>query len=287
MVPEYWHLLSLDAPTVAALWAWSIARALQLSLAANSLLLLFAGTWLLYVADRILDGFHADRARLHERHFFYLRHRTAALAAALPVAIVVAWLALAHMLPRARGADLALFSLAAAYFALVHLRGRATERWFPKELLVALIAAAAIAVPAWSRLATPTALSCSILAAATLLFAAVCWLNCLAIERWEQDPGSHVPITDRTTRWGQRRLRPISAAIALAASLAAAAFLCCNQFPAALLSLAAAASAALLAALDQTQSQSKSRSPIRPSAFHLRIAADLALLTPVLLIILR
>jgi hypothetical protein len=280
-IPEYWHLLSLDAPTVAALWAWSIARALHLALSADSLLLLFAGTWLIYVADRIFDGLQADPARLRERHLFYLRHRTAALAAAAPVAVFLCWLVFDHMLPRARHADLALADLAAAYFALVHLRGRAIERWFPKELLVALIAAAAIAVPAWSRLAEPTAQAFAILTVATTLFAAVCWLNCIAIEKWERSPNGRAPITDRTTQWGQARLRPIGAAITLAALAAAAAFLAVNQYPAALLCFAGTAAATLLVVLDQIQSQT------RLSPLHLRIAADLALLTPVLLLAIR
>ncbi|HEX3435703.1 MAG TPA: hypothetical protein VHT24_02975 [Pseudacidobacterium sp.] len=68
----YWHLLSLDAPTVAALWSWSFARAAHVELPILAPLLLAAGTWLVYVADRILDG--ASRAKydgLQLRHHFY------------------------------------------------------------------------------------------------------------------------------------------------------------------------------------------------------------------------
>lgn len=294
---EWWHLLSLDAPTVAALWAWSFAHALHVALSADSLLLLFAGTWLLYVADRILDGYHQDRTRLRERHLFYLRHRAAAIAAAVPVAIFLVWLVAVHMLPRARHADILLFALAAAYFALVHLRGRAIERWFPKELLVALIAAAAIAVPAWSRF-TPyleQSPAGAALAIFTILFAALCWLNCIAIEKWEQpldkrltaaaysprSRSSQAQVSDRTTQWGQQHLRRIGAVIASAAVAAAAFFLYLNQLPAAALCLSGALAAALLAGLDQAHSRT------RVSAFHLRVAADAALLTPLLALLIR
>lgn len=279
---ECWHLLSLDAPTVAALWAWSIGRAAHIAISADSLLLLFLGTWLLYVADRLLDGFHQDSARLRERHLFYRRHRLAAMAAAVPVAGVLGWLVVLHMLDRARRADLALFALAAAYFALVHLRGRAIERWFPKELLVGVIAAMAVAVPAWAR--STRGHGGEIFAVFIALFTSVCWLNCVAIEKWEgpgaaASRGAH--IVDPTTQWGQRRLRHVGAVIAIAAVFAAGAFLGLGDATAAALCLAGAASAALLALLDILRSRGS------VSAFHLRIAADVALLTPLLFVVLR
>ena len=267
---------------MAVLWAWSIGRATHVAVSADSLLLLFLGTWLLYVADRVLDGIHQDSARLRERHLFYRRHRLAAIAAAVPVASVLAWLVVLHMLDRARTADLVLFALAAAYFALVHLRGRAIERWFPKELLVGLIAATAIAVPAWSR--TTHDHSGAMFVVFIALFASVCWLNCVAIEKWERPrtlASRSAHIADPTTRWGQRRLRRIGAAIAVGAIFAAGAFLGLSQAAAAALCLAGAASAALLGLLDVSYSRGG------VSAFHLRIAADVALLTPLLLVALR
>ena len=283
---EWWHLLSLDAPTVAVLWAWSFARTFHLTLSPSSLPLLFAGTWLLYVADRILDGFHQDSAHLRERHLFYLRHRAAAIAAAVPVCALLAWLVLFHMLANARLDDTLIFSVAAAYFLLVHLRGRAIQRWFPKELIVALVFASATAVPAWARLTHSHATFFLI----AILFAALCWLNCVAIEKWEQDGGKAVAMpartsrnwnsqahtSDRTTLWGRRHLRRLSAAIASAAVLASALLLHSNP-SAAGLCFAAALAAVIFLPLD--------RSPM--SAFHLRIAADAALLTPLLILLLH
>jgi hypothetical protein len=294
-IVSLWHLLSLDAPSVATLWAWGFAHAFHLTLSPYSLPLLFAGTWLIYVADRILDGFHSDRTRLRERHLFYIRHRTVIAVAAIPVSIVLAWLVLFHMLPGARRADGLIFAIAAAYFALVHMRGRAIERWFPKELIVALVFAAATAVPAFSRLAPNSAQNPAqdktLLVLMSLLFAALCWLNCIAIEKWEQpsggtlnmpvnspwSQGSQAQISDRTTRWGQRHLCSVSAVLAAAAALLATALLYRTNPLAAGLCFAAAAAAALFIPLDS--------SPF--SAFHLRIAADAALLTPLLLLLVR
>lgn len=269
---EWWHLLSLDAPTVATLWAWSFARVLHVTLTPDCLLLLFLGTWLLYVSDRILDGFHRDSARLRERHFFYMRHRAAAIRVAIPVSVLLAWLVCAHMLPSARRADLLIFAVALAYFCLVHLRGAEIERWFPKELIVALVFAAATAVLTWSRIEEDR-VELALLAA---LFAALCWLNCIAIEKWERTSRS-APKIDTLTRWGQHHLRLLSAAITAVALFAGVLLLHAASIPSASLCLAAALSAALFIALDRSSF----------SAYHLRIAADAALLTPLLVLFLR
>jgi hypothetical protein len=282
-------LLSLDAPSVAALWAWSFARAVHVALSADSLLLLFLGTWLLYVADRVLDGLRQNHDRLRERHFFYMRHRIAALAAAVPASALLAWLVFARMLPAARRADILISAVAALYFLLVHMRGAEIERWFPKELIVALVFAAATAVPVWARLASDHGEAR--IAMIGGLFAALCWVNCIAIEKWEQESGkilvvpvrnprSHNPearTSDRTTRWGQRRLHHICLVIASVALVSGASFCCAGQITVAALSFAAVGSAGLLFVLD------RSRLP----AFPLRVAADAALLTPLLLLFVR
>lgn len=284
---EYWHLLSLDAPTIAALWAWSFARAFGLALPAASLLLLFVGTWLFYAADRILDGTHQESARLRERHLFYLQHRAVAVMATIPAGTLIAWLAFFRMLPRVRLDDALIFTVAAAYFLLVHAGGRIIERWFPKELIVAVVFAAATTAPAWGRL--HTAAHHSIFVFVTALFAALCWLNCIAIEKWERPTrvsltchrgeGAVDSAANRTTRWGQRHLHRLSILLA-AASVFAAAFLLhadLSNSSTARLCFAVALAAAIFPLLD--------RRPL--SAFHLRIAADAALLTPALVFLIR
>lgn len=278
---EWWHLLSLDAPSVAVLWAWSFAHALHVTLPADSLLLLFLGTWLLYVTDRILDGLHMRWSQLRERHLFYIRHRAAALVAAIPVTALLTWLVFFRMLPAARIADLLIFAVAAGYFALVHLRGAKIERWFPKELIVALVFATATAVPAWSRLVPHAGFGLPVFVLMVTLFAALCWMNCIGIEKWEQSGvtalAQGVQVGDRTARWGHANFRRTSAALAVIAISVAAAFLCAGLILPAGLCFAAAGSAVLFMALDRG----------RLAAFHLRIAADAALLTPLLLLLIR
>jgi hypothetical protein len=286
-VPEWWHLLSLDAPTVAALWAWSFARAVRVPLPAASISILALGTWLIYVADRILDGLHVRSAvQLRPRHFFHARHRAAFLLAALAAGTALLWLIFARMLPTARREDYWLFSAAMLYFAVVHLlgglRGVHVERWFPKEFAVGVLFALATAVPAWSRASGQRAA----LALPALLFGVLCCLNCLAIEAWESLPltanSSNTPrtgpvVTGPLVRWAQRHLSRIAFSVVLAAAMLMV--LSRNTNPASgLLYLAALASALLLGALHL----GRHRLPL----MHLRIAADAALLTPLLMMIL-
>jgi hypothetical protein len=256
---HWWHLLSLDAPTVAALWAWFFARAMRLHMPIFPALLLGLGTWLLYVTDRILDGLHPGE-RLRERHHFHARHRTAFLVTASLLLVPLAWFVLTRMRPEAFHDDLYIGVFALVYLFAVHRRIAPLR--LPKELAVAVLFAAATAVPAWSRITDGK----EQLVPAVVFFALLCWINCAGIEKWEG--GAPHP----STRWASLHLRAIVTAIALF-STAAAVFAPSRGLTT--VYLAALFSSALLFALD---ARSSHLSPL-----HLRIAADAALLTPLAL----
>jgi hypothetical protein len=255
---KWWHLLSLDAPTVAALWAWFFARAMHLHLPLLAPLLLAFGTWVLYVADRILDGLRQGEP-LRERHHFHARHRTAFLAAASLLAVLLAWSVLTRMRPEAVRDNSWIGVLALIYLFAVHRRPAFT---LPKELAVAILFAAATAVPAWSRLGTGDGLGKEQLAPAVVFFAGLCWINCVGIEKWEAG-------INPTTRWPSLHLRLIVTMFALF-SLAAA--LLAPSRGLMTVYLAGFLSCGLLFVLD---ARSSHLSPL-----HLRIAADVSLLTP-------
>jgi hypothetical protein len=257
---EWWHLLSLDAPTVAALWAWFFLSAMHLHLPILPPLFLALGTWLLYVADRILDGLRQRQADLRERHHFHARHRTAFLWAAALMVVLLAWFVLTRMRPEALRDDSWIGVFALLYLFAVHRRTHAS--WLPKELAVAILFAAATAVPAWSRLGASNG-GKEQLAPAVIFFALLCWINCVSIQKWEAG-NSH-----STTRWASLHLRPIVTMIALF-SLAAAVLAPSRGLMA--VYLAALLSSGLLIALDARRTHF--------SPLHLRIAADAALLTP-------
>lgn len=278
-IPVYWHLLSLDAPTVAVLWAWSFSRAAHLPQAPGQIAVLGLGTWLVYVVDRLLDARpSARRDRLRERHFFHSRHRSPLLSASACAIPVLLWLILARMSATARREDAILFAASMLYFSLVHIPALRLspflERTFSRECTVGVVFALATAVPAWSQ----SAAAHRGLMLPVALFAALCSLNCIAIEHWER-PG-HQP-----------RTRTVST-LAVLIGLAALALLletvprrpAESPLPASML-----LSALLFCALDAYARDGQHRSaPPRPrlSPLTLRIAADAVLLTPLLFMLL-
>jgi hypothetical protein len=214
---------------------------------------------LLYVADRILDGLR--QGELRERHHFHARHRKAFLWAASLTVVFVAWFVLTHMRPEALRDNSWVGIFALLYLFAVHLPTKSARALLPKELAVAILFAAATAVPAWSRIGA--SLGKEQLAPAVVFFAGLCWINCVSIEKWEAG-NSH-----STTRWASLHLRPIVTMIALF-SLAGALLAPSRGLMA--VYLAALLSSGLLFLLDTSSSH--------VSPLHLRIAADAALLTP-------
>lgn len=272
-LPVHWHLLSLDAPTVAVLWAWTLAHAVGAEIAASTLAVLGLGTWLLYVADRLLDGrTGAPRIDLRERHHFHARHRRPLLIAAIIAIVPLAWLIVARMPATARREDAWIFAVAMIYFAIVHLPFIRIR--FPRELVVAAVFACACAVPAWSV----AGYAHTDLAVLVTLFAALCWLNCTAIHSWE----SH----DAQQRQSRK---PLVTILALAIAVASAAVLLAALRNFGELRVAAAlfASAMLFFALDRDFRRSLSRRQPEEalSVLAMRILADVILLTPLLLLI--
>lgn len=271
-LPVHWHLFSLDAPTVAVLWAWTLCHAVGAEITVSTLIVLGLGTWLLYVLDRLLDGRRgALRTDLRERHHFHTRHRRSLLTAAAAVLGPLVWL-IARMPAVARREDAWIFAVAAIYFTVVHqsfIRIR-----FPREIVVALVFASACAVPAWSV----AAYAHTDLAVLDTLFAALCWLNCTAIHAWE--------LQHTEQRVGRR---PLISWIALVIATASGAVLIAALHNPAGLRVAAAlfASAMLFFALDRDFRRSLKRAQPEavPSALAMRVLADAILLTPVLLLL--
>jgi hypothetical protein len=139
----------------------------------------------------------------------------------------------------------------------------------PKELAVGVFFPAAVFIPTVAR--APQLRPELLLAA--VLFGLVCTLNCLCIYAWEHPfPRNNA---HWTTRWAARHLALLSGVTLLATGLLSA----LRPTPAVTLpALACALSTTALLALDTFRP--------RLSAVHLRAAADLTLLTPILLTLL-
>ena len=266
-----WHLLSLDAPTIAVLWTYFIAASVRIALPFTSLLAMALAVWMLYAADRLLDARHLLTHPLHtgdleQRHRFHHRHRSAFLAGILLASVALAIL-IPRLSPPAIHLDLALGALLAGYFLLIHVTGSAHR--LPKEIAVGLFFSAAVFIPTVARapILRPN------LAPAAALFALLCSLNCLFIYTWEH--AAHKPSASTphpVTRLALRHLPAITAASILVALLLA---LFDHHLPWQLPSACSASGTALLL----LHRYARHLSPI-----HRRAAADLALITPLLLL---
>jgi cell division protein FtsW (lipid II flippase) len=259
-----WHLLSLDAPTVAALWTWFIARANHIRLPLAAPATMAVAVWIIYAADRVLDATHtAHKDQLEARHHFHYRHRRAFL-----IGIAVAGLVLASLLPRLDPAAIRLYliegALLVAWFLVIHATHKAHR--LPKEIAVGFLFSAAVFISTIARdpAQLPTLLPSAI------LFAVLCSLNCLFIYAWEHRVSARLPHT--TTRLALAHLPALAVAAAVIGAILSLLNLTHpNPIPA-----ACTLAAGLLLLLN--------RNRLRLCRTHLRAAADLALLTPILLL---
>ena len=204
---------------------------------------------------------------LRERHYFHWRYRrTLAGLAAIAIA-AAAWLVLPSLGPGALRPDVAVAAATLFYFGGVHSRTASLRRMLARasflvsrEFVVGTIFTAGCVLPALTATrhdaADPVAL-----AGPACALAALAWLNVRAIGYWEGDAQ------------GGNGIR--GPALVLAGlGLAGAAALMPSQPRAAALILMAAASAFLLLLLDRVRD--------RLEPVTLRAAADLVLLTPLL-----
>ena len=260
-----WHLSSLDAPTVAVVWSLGFANAAGVRLPAWVPLLLALVTWCIYISDRILDTHRALLAKevhcLRKRHHFHWKHRCVFIPLALAAACISTWIVISFM-PVAifeRSALLALASI--IYFSGVHFHTR-VRAFLPKEVLVAVLFTSGCVLPTIGRTGNLSATFVVVI----VFFAALAWLNCRAIECWE---------SVGQTYYGTH-IQSVAGLLALAGVLAAIILFAPRSHEAALIGTGAA-SAVLLALLDGI------RGRLTPMA--LRSAADLVLLTPLVLLL--
>ena len=274
-----WHLLSLDAPTVAASWCAAFLSAAGVSPisapARLSIAFLALATWLCYVGDRTQDARSALASQnLRARHRFYgnwWRRRRSSLAGLVgTVALTCAATAMFGLKSSLLVAYVSLTLAALLYFAWVHSGRERKTRVLAKEAAVAVIFTLGCMLPALSFAATELG---SQLVPAGVLFAMLCWLNCVAIERWE-GLGVVNAHAHASTRWAARNLTGLLLGGALAA-VALAVWRRTGHRPAMLASLLApclAGAFVMLALLERWRQ--------RLSVESLRVLADVALLTP-------
>src|SRR6185312_7343419 len=174
------NLASLDAPLVALLWQTLLQRSLgaPFHLAASATLAI--SVWFIYVSDRLLDALRWRSGDIAPRHLFYRRHWRPLATVAFAGLLLLTWLS-TQIDPEMRRNGFILLSAVVGYFLIVHLGPGTLRKFWPKEIAVGFIFSLGTCLPAWTL--KPTAHT-EMLAPA-LLFAALCTLNCMAIEFWE------------------------------------------------------------------------------------------------------
>jgi hypothetical protein len=272
-----WHLLSFDAPTVAALWTWFIASANHVHLSFSSTLSMALAVWMLYAGDRLMDARLLDidptrHTGLEARHYFHHRHHMGFLTG-----ILLSSIALAALLPHLDAAAIRLYlilgGLVAGYFILIHAGSGAAAQWevarrLPKEIAVGLCFAAATFIPTVARrpdLRLP-------LLPVAVVFATLCSLNCLFIYAWEHEGQRINTSTHTITRLALGNLTSFTGVL-ICCSIA---FVLLDHRVPWPIPCASSLSAAILLLLHNR------RHAI--SRTTLRAAADLALITPLLLL---
>jgi multisubunit Na+/H+ antiporter MnhE subunit len=237
------NLLSLDAPIVALVWQVLFAYSFRAKFDGLAASLLVLSVWIIYVADRLVDAWRGSN--LQRRHEFHRQNWRVIVSAWLAVFAATAWLALTQLPTALFARGVVLLAVVTVYFGFTHLSKR---RW-PKELAVAVLFAAGTSLTTWGQARS------WIDVATIVLFGMLCWINCAAIEKWENRGLNDWPV------------RGASIAVGLIALI----FLY-DQRP--IISGAETASAFAFVMLDHAKS--------RLSSDALRVLADVALLTPIL-----
>jgi hypothetical protein len=178
--PWLWiNVLSLDAPIVALLWQIFFFKQFHLELHWIDSFILISSVWLVYVADRWLDGFQIGKNDAKTaRHRFYMRYRLSTVLSFVLVLIVTTWLAFERLdFVSIRNGALIL-CLVGAYFANNHLI-KFWQRFFPKEIFIAVIFSLGTGLFVFSKIGLLKLLI------PMGIFAILCFLNCCLIAKWE------------------------------------------------------------------------------------------------------
>ena len=265
-------VLSIDAPVVAVLWQLLLARVAGVHLGWAPPIVLALSVWLAYAADRWIEGWRLDAEIIRTpRHHFYQAYRWP--VAALWILALIADIAIAfrHLDARDIAAGFLLIAAVAVYLLshqLVH-RDRAWRA--PKELCVAALLSAG-AVVFVTETPQPGALMLPL-----VLFALLCFTNCALISVWERDVDRAHGQTSLALGESdhERLIRQLPLMIAVLAAAAAVP----AEGAARAAAISAAVSALLLALVDRFERRA-GRQPAR-------VLADIALMTPVFVLLFR
>jgi len=185
---QLYNWLSVDAALIAVAWQWGFARAWERPLNPVAPVILACSVWLTYMADRLYDvRGRSQEELLSARHQFTQRHTKILWRlwwCVLGIDIAIAFLYLEHW-ELTNG-----FYLLAACLIYTGANQLLSKRFFPKELCVAGIYVAGVAIFLPGPIHWPS----------YSLLAAICLFNCLSIGRKETRMDRAMQIYS-LTRW--------------------------------------------------------------------------------------
>jgi hypothetical protein len=163
------NILSIDAALVAVTWQWIFAESAGASLSSACTWVLGASVWLTYMADRLFDVRRRDNEQLlSHRHQFAKAHQPILWLVWSVLLVSVVLIAFTGLNTRQL---LQGFVLLAACLTYTFLNQRLSKRFFPKEILVAVIFAGGVVIFIETNF--------SLIAITS--FTAICLLNCLSL----------------------------------------------------------------------------------------------------------
>lgn len=185
--PRWWQwptVLSLDAPAVAILWQWQLARAAQVTLNWHHAFILGSSVWLAYAADRWIEGWRFKPGQVRtQRHAFYVRHRWPVAVLWMIIFTLAVVFSLLWLTRREFFAGLLLLAPVLLYLLSHQFLHRHHPWRAPKELCVAVLIAGGSAVfivaqPSFHHAGFTAPLA---------LFSLLCLANCALISFWERE----------------------------------------------------------------------------------------------------
>ena len=170
--------MALDAPVIAIIWQYFLAKNFKVELSAFETAELFFTVWFIYLLDHFLDSKNGNYTT--HRHTFIAKKRILAITLISLTFITSVYLAV--LLPKLTiisGSILAI--LISMYLLIVHSNAINLKiKTNSKELLVGIGFGTGVSLPIIN-----SELSIATWLPAVTLFCLLCWINCKLIDNWE------------------------------------------------------------------------------------------------------
>jgi len=199
---KFWqwpNVLAIDACAIALAWLWVFADEQSAQLSTTAYVVLAVSVWLTYLSDRLFDATRQEEAQLlSTRHRFAKRNMRTLWQGWALVLLVNILIATTGLSPSQLGKGLALLLVCLAYSGFNYFLSR---RFFPKELLVALIFAGGAQVFLPEPTEWPSVIS----------YILLCLINCLMIAWKEKSVDALLQVRSLSSVLDSRWIYPLLA----------------------------------------------------------------------------